>query len=191
MRNIYLVVLLFTFSAFSQSLESLKPIAKKLYDANYLMEFDAIADATYPKMYQEKDRDAFIEKLDSDYQNDEFRLRLQLPNVVFQYSEIRKIDNTFYTVITFRNPVRYFFEKKLTAEQAAEKKKQLQEMNQTQDVTFEPARNSFNVKKTTTYIAISDENTSGKWKLLNLDDKEQRDFFEKELNIIFQELKSK
>lgn len=191
MRNIYLVVLLFTFSAFSQSLESLKPIAKKLYDANYLMEFDAIADATYPKMYQEKGRDAFIEKLDSDYQNDEFRLRLQLPNVAFQYSDIRKIDNTFYTFITFRNPVRYFFEKKLTAEQAAEKKKQLQEINRTQDVTFEPARNSFNVKKITTYIAISDENTSGKWKLLNLDDKEQRDFFEKEFNIIFQELKSK
>lgn len=191
MRNIYLVVLLFTFSAFSQSLESLKPIAKKLYDANYLMEFDAIADATYPKMYQEKGRDAFIEKLDSDYQNDEFRLRLQLPNVVFQYSEIRKIDNAFYTFITFRNPVRYFFEMKLTAEQAAEKKKQLQEINRTQDVTFEPARNSFNIKKTTTYIAISDENTSGNWKLLNLDDKEQRDFFEKEFNIIFQELKSK
>ena len=118
-------------------------------------------------------------------------MRLQLPSVVFQYSEIKKIDNTFYTVITFRNPVRYFFEKKLTAEQAVEKKKQLQEINQTQDVTFEPARNSFNVKKTTTYIAISDENTSGKWKLLNLDDKEQRDFFEKEFNTIFQELKSK
>ncbi|MFN8326423.1 MAG: hypothetical protein U0T80_11895 [Flavobacteriaceae bacterium] len=191
MKQLSFLVIFFTISTFAQSLESLKPIAKKLYDANYLMEFDAIADATYPKMYQEKGRDAFIEKLDSDYQNDEFRLRLQLPNVVFQYSEIRKIDNTFYTFITFRNPVRYFFEKKLTAEQAAEKKKQLQEINRTQDVTFEPARNSFNVKKTTTYIAISDENTSGNWKLLNLDDNEQRDFFEKEFNIIFQELKSK
>ena len=125
------------------------------------------------------------------YQNDNYRLRLQLPNVLFQYSELKKNDAKSFYIITFKNPVRYFFEEKLTTEQAAEKKKQLQEINQTQDVTFEPARNNFNVKKTTTYVAISDENTSGEWKFYNFDDKEQREFFEKEFPSLFQELKSK
>ena len=74
-------------------------------------------------------------------------MRLQLPNVTFQYSELKKNDGKSFYIITFKNPVRYFFEEKLTTEQAAEKKKQLQEINQTQDVTFEPARNVLMSKK--------------------------------------------
>lgn len=187
----YILFIFITINAFSQSIDKLKLEAKKLYDSNYLMEFETVADLTYPKIYEEIGKEAFIEKMDWAYQNDEYRLRLQLPNVVFQYSELKKHDEKSFYVITFKNPVRYFFEEKLTTEQAAEKKKQLQEINQTQDIIFEPARNSFNVKKTTTYIAISDESTSGEWKFFNFDDKDQREFFEKEFPSLFQELKSK
>jgi hypothetical protein len=187
----YTLFIFITINAFSQSIDKLKLEAKKLYDSNYLMEFETVADLTYSKVYEEIGKEAFIEKMDWTYQNDEYRLRLQLPNVVFQYSELKKHDEKSFYVITFKNPVRYFFEEKLTTEQATEKKKQLQEINQTQDVTFEPARNSFNVKKTTTYVAISDENTSGEWKFFNFDDKDQSEFFEKKFPSLFQELKSK
>ena len=191
MKKITILLILISLNSFCQSKESLQASTKKLYDSNYLMEFETLADLTYPKIFEEIDREAFIEKIDLDYQNEEYRLRLQLPNVIFQYSELKKSGGKSFYIITFKNPVRYFFEEKLTTEQAAEKKKQLQEINQTQDVTFEPARNSFNVKKTTTYVAISDENTSGEWKFYNFDDKEQREFFEKEFPSLFQELKSK
>lgn len=187
----YILFIFITINAFSQSIDKLKLEAKKLYDSNYLMEFETVADLTYPKIYEEIGKETFIEKMDWAYQNDEYRLRLQLPNVVFQYSELKKSGGKSFYIITFKNPVRYFFEEKLTTEQAAEKKKQLQEINQTQDIIFEPARNSFNVKKTTTYIAISDESTSGEWKFFNFDDKDQREFFEKEFPSLFQELKSK
>ncbi|NMH24883.1 hypothetical protein [Flavobacterium solisilvae] len=191
MKKITILLILISLNSFCQSKESLQASTKKLYDSNYLMEFETLADLTYPKVFEEIGREAFIEKMDLDYQNEEYRLRLQLPNVTFQYSELKKSGGKSFYIITFKNPVRYFFEEKLTTEQAAEKKKQLQEINQTQDVTFEPARNSFNVKKTTTYVAISDENTSGEWKFFNFDDKEQREFFEKEFPSLFQELKSK
>ena len=134
-------------NSFSQSKESLQASTKKLYDSNYLMEFETLADLTYPKIFEEIDREAFIEKIDLDYQNEEYRLRLQLPNVIFQYSELKKSGGKSFYIVTFKNPVRYFFEEKLTTEQAAEKKKQLQEINQTQDVTFEPARNVLMSKK--------------------------------------------
>lgn len=183
--------LFITLNGFSQSIETLKLETKKLYEANYLMEFETIAQLTYPKVTEVMGREVFIEKLDVMYQNDDYRLRLQLPNVAFQYSPLKKHDGESFCVITFRNPVRYFFEKKLTPEQAAEQKKLLQEINQTQDVTFEPARNSFNVKKTTTYIAVSDANTFGKWNFFNFDDKTQRDFFEKEFQSISLDLKTK
>jgi hypothetical protein len=49
----------------------------------------------------------------------------------------------------------------------------LQEINLTKDVTFEPNRNSFNVKMIATYVAVSDENTNSEWKFFNFDHPEQ------------------
>jgi hypothetical protein len=76
-------------------------------------------------------------------------------------------------VITIRIPKGYFFEAKLTAEHAAEKKTWLEEVNNSKEVTFEPNRNSFNVKKITTYVAVFDETTSIEWKFFNFDNPEQ------------------
>lgn len=188
--NVLLLFLFTTFNDFSQSIETLKLETKKLYEANYLMEFETIANLTYPKVMELLDREVFIEKLDSLYQNDIYRLRLQLPTNTFQYSPLKNQEGKSFCVITFKNPVRYFFEKKLTNEQVSEQKKHLQEINQTQEVTFEPARNSFNVKKITTYIAVSDVYTSGKWKFFNFDNKDQRDFFEKEFQSFLHDLKT-
>lgn len=71
-----------------------------------------------------------------------------------------------------------FFEAKLSAEQALEKKTWLQEMNQTKDVTFEPNRNSFNVKMIATFIAVYNESTNGNWRFFNFDFTEQQTAFE-------------
>lgn len=46
--------------------------------------------------------------------------------------------------------MRYFFEAKLTAENAAEKKAWIKKNNNTKEVTFEPNRNSFNLNKKST-----------------------------------------
>ena len=66
--------------------------------------------------------------------------------------------------------MRYFFETKLTAETALSKTDLLKEINKTKEVTFEPNRNSFNVKKTTTFVAVADETTNNEWKFFNFDD---------------------
>ena len=65
--------------------------------------------------------------------------------------------------------MRYFFENKLTVETAVEKTALLKEINKTNEVAFEPKRNSFNVKKITTYVAVMDKTSSNKWRFLNLD----------------------
>lgn len=173
----FILVLLSTVS-FAQSLDQLKTATKKIYDANYTMDFETVAQLTYPPIVTAIGKDKFLEKLDTDYQNEAFRMRLELVTPVFMYAPIKKITNRSFVVVSYKNPVRYFFETKLNAALAAEKVSELRKSNQTQDVTFEPKRNSFNVRRTSKFIAISDETTGGDWKFYNLDDVVQRQLFD-------------
>jgi hypothetical protein len=50
------------------------------------------------------------------------------------------------------------------------KKSLVAKNNNTKEVTFEPNRNSFNVNKKSTYIALMDETTNKEWKFFNFDD---------------------
>lgn len=171
-------LLLTAFYSFSQTLETLKSNTQKFYEANYLMDFETIVSLSHPEMVKAIGKDLMLEKLEKYYENDEYRLREQLETLPFEYGAIKKINGKSFCVITFRNPMRYFFETKLTSETAAEKKRFLQEINKTKEVTFEPNRNSFNVKKTTTFVAVIDETTANEWKFFNFDMPTQLDLFE-------------
>ena len=167
---------------FSQSIENLMLATRQLYQANYTMDFDAIVLLSYPKIEASIGKDSMLEKLDLRHQNEEFRFRLQLEMVPFQFGPIRKIEEISFCVVTFRNPMRYFYENKLSPEKAVEKTTWLKEINNTKDVIFEPKRNSFNVKKMSTYIAIMDETTNSQWKFFYLDDPNQKQIFESIIN---------
>ncbi len=162
------LLLLIAFYGFSQP--SLKNNTQKFYEANYLMDFETIASLSYPEMVKSVGKEVYVDKLDKYYENDEYRLREQLETLPFQYGIIKKIKESVFCVITFRNPMRYFFETKLTTETAAQKAIWLKEIK---DVTFEPKRNSFNVRKITTYVAVFDETTNDEWVFFNLDDANQ------------------
>ncbi|HNP33258.1 MAG TPA: hypothetical protein PKN96_08195 [Flavobacterium sp.] len=177
MKKIFLLLFIST-SAFSQSTESLKTATKKLYQANYLMDFDGVISLSYPKMVETIGSEKMPEQVEKYYENDEYRLRFQLETVPFQFGEIKKIEGKSFCVITCRNPMRYFFEAKLTSETSTQKAEWLKEINKTKEVTFEPNRNSFNVKKTTIFVAVADETTSNQWKFFNLDDANQAAAFQ-------------
>lgn len=175
MKSKYLsyLLLLFAFNGFSQSTEKLKTAAQNLYEANYLMDFETIVNLSYLPMVNQIGKEVMLEKTELHYENEEYRLRYQLPTVPLQLGPIKQLNGKSFSVITIRIPKRYFFEAQLTSEQATEKKNWLQEVNHTKDVTFEPTRNSFNVKKITTFIAVFDETTDGEWKFFNFDNQEQ------------------
>lgn len=174
MKNkLSILLLFFSIVTFSQSTESLKIDTKKYYEANYLMDFETIVSLSHPVMVQTIGKDLLLEKLDKYYENEEYRLREQLETLPFQYGMVKKIEGKSFCVITFRNPMRYFFETKLTTETAADKANWLKQINKSKEVTFEPKRNSFNVKRTTTYLAVMDETTINEWKFFNLDDANQ------------------
>ncbi|WP_162126128.1 hypothetical protein [Flavobacterium phycosphaerae] len=172
-----LLLLVVVSNSFSQTALQLLSATKKFYTANYEMDFETITALSYPKMVETIGKEVLQEQLDKSYQNDEYRLRYQLESMPFITRKIQKIGNQSFCVVSCRNPVRYFYETKLSAEEAAAKIPILQEINHTKDVTFEPKRNSFNVKRSTTYLAVFDETTNGNWAFFNLDDDHQKAAF--------------
>jgi uncharacterized protein (DUF2344 family) len=70
-----------------------------------------------------------------------------LETLPFQYGTVKKIEGKSFCVVTFQNPTRYFFEIKLTTEASADKANWLKQINKIKEVTFEPKRNFFRVKK--------------------------------------------
>ena len=178
-----LLLFLFIATGFSQSRVDLMVATKKIYLANYNMGFDEIVVHSYPKIVETIGKETMLEKLDLRHQNEEFRLRLQLEMVPFQFGPIKKIEGKSFCIVTYRNPIRYFFENKLTPEMAIEKTTWLKEINHTKEVIFEPKRNSFNVKKISTFVAVMDETTNNEWKFFNFDDANQKEIFD----VIFNE----
>jgi hypothetical protein len=164
--------------AHAQDTASLKKTMQQLYEANYLMDFETIAQLSYPNMVEKTGKEAFLEQTEQFYENETYRQRYQLQSVPFQFGPITKIGNQWFCVITVRIPKRYFFETKLTEEKAAEKRTWLQQINQTKDVTFELNRNSFNIKMIATFVAVYNENTNGNWRFFNFDFTEQQTTFE-------------
>lgn len=173
-----LILLLCSCFSFAQTLEKLKVATKKIQEANYNMDFDTIVKFSYPKIVAELGKEKFIEKLDADYQNDEYRMRIQLVNSVFEYGEIKKINDITFCVISYKNPVRYFYETKLDSNTSLIKANNLREKDRTKDVTFEPKRNSFNVRRISKFVAIADATTNNEWKFFNMDDLMQRQLFD-------------
>ena len=172
-KHFSILFLFISISTFPQSYESLKVATKNLYESNYLMDFETIVSFSHPEMVKTIGKDLMMEKIEKYYENEEYRLREQLETLPFQYGVIKKIKGKSFCAITFRNQMRYFFETKLTTETAAEKVIWLKQINNSRDVTFEPKRNSFNVRRTTTYVAVMDETTNNEWKFFNLDDPNQ------------------
>jgi uncharacterized phage-like protein YoqJ len=169
-----LILFLLTGSlGFAQNTMQLMSNIKKLYTANYEMDFETIVSLSYPRIVETLGKEKLLSELDNCFQNEEYRYRYQLAMVPFITHETQKIGTRTFCIIGCRNPVRYFFEKKLSAEEVATKTTWLQGYNQTKDVKFEPKRNSFSVRRTTTFLAIMDETTEGQWKFINLDDVNQ------------------
>ena len=151
---------------------------KKIYDANYYMVFEDIANLSYPKIIESIGENAFLEKLSLDYENKEYRMRLQLIDPVFLYSALKKIEGKTFCVITYKNPVRFFYEDKLDGNLIAQKTAFLKEKNKNTQITFEPKRNSFNVRRNSKFLAVCDETTQKQWRFFNMDDTTQKQLFQ-------------
>lgn len=157
-------------NSFSQSIEQLRTDAKKMYDAAYTMDFEAIADFTYPKLFDFVTKEAFIELMDNTFQNEILKVRLVYPSVTFNYSEIKTIEDRKFCVIRYKNAMRLTYEEKMEPEKIGETIKVMEASKKYTSVTFEKNRNSLFIIGDVIAVAIADASTKNKWKFVNYDD---------------------
>lgn len=190
MKNLLFLIACVVFGnlAAAQTMASLKSEAAKFQKAHYNMFFEGIAEQSYPKLVEEMGGEAkFAAISDSDFQNNEVGKRWQIVDPQYLIGQMIKEGNKKFALITFRNPVRYFYENKMASIEIDRDVNELKSKTGAKDVYYEPKRNTINVKQNTRFLAISDASTSGKWKFINLDEPAQLDFadrtFGKDLRI--------
>lgn len=172
------IALLFVSVLQAQTLTELQLETKKVYEANYTMDFNTILDYTYPKVFDIVDKKTMYETLDKTFQNEEFGVRFVYPDPKFNFSDLKKIDNQTFCLVSYNGAIRMKFEEKLDDQTSKRMLDAFQISMRDKKVSFEKDRNSFLIEGNSIMIAISDALTQKKWKFLNYDPT-QMDFLNK------------
>lgn len=168
MKNKILVLFLFlSVIGFAQNKETLQVEVEKMYEASYVLDYDAILTYTHPKLFDFASKDQMTAVMQNMFENEDFKIRFVHPKVNFTYSEFQKIDGTTYCVINYNGALRMTFEKKLNNTEIDEMKKKFADSKEYEKITYEPARNSFLIEGKSTLIAIHGEATQNQWRFVN------------------------
>ena len=92
-KSILLVAFLIstTFSAIAQDMTTLKVDAKKAYISSANMNYDAIFETTYPKVFDIIPKEQMKEMFEQMMSNEQFTIKLVQVEPNFEFGEIKKI----------------------------------------------------------------------------------------------------
>lgn len=155
------------FSTVAQNKETLKVEVEKMYEASYVLDYDAILNYTHPKLFDLISKEQMTDVMQNLFENEAFQIRFVHPKVNFTYGDFQKINGTDYCVINYNNAMRMTFDKKLSDEEVAEMKKNLLTSKEYEKVTYEKDRNSFFIEGKSTLVGVLGEATQNQWKFVN------------------------
>lgn len=171
MKNKLLLLLLLTLSFVSnsqaQDLTSLKTEAQKTYEASANLNFDAIFEHTYPKVFDIVSKEQMKEMFDQMMANESFTIKLVQVAPNFKFGDIKKIDNKLFCIVEHDNAMTMKFNTPM--EGAEDLTETFKASMKADEVTYDKASNTFSIKMRSTMIAVADELTKNKWKFLNND----------------------
>lgn len=168
-RLFLILVLIASFASniHAQDLTSLKTEAQKTYEASANLNFDAIFEHTYPKVFDIVSKEQMKEMFDQMMANDQFTIKLIPVAPNFKFGNIKKIENKLFCVVEHDNAMTMKFNTPM--EGAEDLIATFKASMKADEVTYDKASNTFSIKMRSTMIAIADEQTKNKWKFLNND----------------------
>jgi hypothetical protein len=169
-RGFHLVVQLLFFGFFGFSQSSPQTAAKQLYEAIYNIDIDAVLVLSGLEFTPDR-----YKILDEVFQNEATKLRYSLTNAAFQVGEIKEIAGVNWCHIQYRNTIRVTYFSKLTDQQIADVKAELEKNFNTKQVTFEKQRQSFLIVYRASFVAKQQSNT---WQIFVADGSLMTDLFE-------------
>ena len=156
-----------TITILAQDMASLKTEDLKSYKASVNMNFDAIFETTYPKVFDIIPQDQMKMMFGQMMENEQFSIKLVEVEPNFLYGEIKKIEGKTFCLIDHNNVMTMKFNEPMeNAESMTDIFKSL--MN-AEKVTYDKATNTFRIEMRSTLIAVADELTKMQWKFLNKD----------------------
>ena len=162
-----------TITIFAQDMASLKTEALKSYKASVNMNFDAIFETTYPKVFDIVSQDQMKAMFGQMMENEQFSIKLVAVEPGFSFGEIKKIEGKSFCMVTYNNVMNMKFKEPMeNPESMIDIFKSSMEADK---VTYDKVTNSFRIELRSTLIAVADDLTKNQWKFLNKD-KENRMF---------------
>ncbi len=162
-----------TITILAQDMTSLKAEALKSYKASVNMNFDAIFETTYPKVFDIVSQDQMKAMFGQMMENEQFSIKLVEVEPGFSFGEIKKIEGKSFCMVTYNNVMNMKFKELMeNPESMIDIFKSSMEADK---VTYDKVTNSFRIELRSTLIAVADDLTKNQWKFLNKD-KENRMF---------------
>lgn len=174
LKSLIIVCFLAVSSIMAQDMNVLKVEALKAYKAGASMNYDAIFETTYPKVFDIIPKEQMKQMMEQMMETEQFAIKMVETTPNFTFSEIKKVGTKNFCMVDHDNVMQMTF-----VEPMGEDVNMMIDIFKTSmeatEVTFDEATNSFTIKLRATLIAVADEVTNNKWKFLNKD-KENRLF---------------
>lgn len=152
----------------AQTIEPLKEEIEKIYQATIVLDYDAILEATYPKVFDLVSKEQMKEVLKSTFNGNEgIKVKLLPTEPEFSFGEIFKIENHFFCLVNHNLSMQLVMDEKI--EDIEMMISIFKSTLETDKVTFDQSTNTFTIHKRSTMIGIYDEFTNKTWKFLNKD----------------------
>ena len=156
-----------TITILAQDMASLKTEALKSYKASVNMNFEAIFETTYPKVFDIVSQDQMKAMFGQMMENEQFSIKLVEVEPNFSFGEIKKIEGKSFCMISYNNVMTMKFKEPMDdAESMIDIFKSSMEAEK---VTYDKLTNTFRIEMRSTLIAVADDLTKNQWKFLNKD----------------------
>jgi|AntRauMFilla1563_2_1112583.scaffolds.fasta_scaffold13890_1 hypothetical protein len=168
-KSILLVAFLIStnFTAIAQDMTTLKVEARKAYEASANMNYDAIFDTTYPKVFDIIPKEQMKEMFAQMLSNEQFNIKLVQVEPNLSFGEIKKIGKQNFCLVDHDNVMEMAFI--APVEDPEMMVGIFKSSMEAKDVTFNKEKNTFTIKLRSTLIAVADDLTNNSWKFLNKD----------------------
>lgn len=168
--KLILLLLLTSPYALTQNVDTLKEDAQNMYKATLSMNFDAIIDGTYPRLFDLVSKEQMKALLIATFNENE-EMKVELINVPanFSFGEIKKIGEQTFCLIDHDLKMVLTLVQRVEDEEIESMTTMMKEAMETNEIVFNKENNAFSILKKATMIAIADDFTQNKWKFINKD----------------------
>lgn len=163
--------ILASYTGFSQDAASLKTGAQTLIDKTVAKDYNALLDMTYPKLFTLAPREAVLESLKSTFDgNQGFKIVMLPTSPNFAFGPIKKIGTQSFAIIDHDNALQVIWDEAIPAEEVDTYIGLFKTNMKTENVTYDAAKKTMNIKAKAKMVAVADETTKNKWTYLTYSD---------------------